>query len=257
MNLVALPVCNVAPLIEGVLDALLTHTAQPFMLSICDNASTDDTVEIIKRRLRNGPRGPLEKVTLSSFPRRRPSIECINAALRLGDTREFGLVAKLDHDYAVPPAWDSIIAEIFEERPDLKLLCPSVDPSTPKGMQFYSQGHQPLKVSRARLSEIWHYQGIAGYCHTMRWADWRAAGSYYRPLTPGAVFGSEDAEWSLRFGTGHDAKGYVMKLEGFHWNKPVTGEWEDKWKAEATFGKTQLSWEEWAAQHVPEEVRSA
>jgi glycosyltransferase involved in cell wall biosynthesis len=266
---VALPTCNVEGLIDQVLDHLEKNSAAPFILSVCDNASTDTTYSRIKAWLAARPRGSkVSRAYLCRLPTRKHSCACINEALKRSAAHpEVTMIAKLDHDYGVPPHWDEVLGHyLYNLFPEYTLLSPSVVPETPKGMQYYTEGHEPVSVREAGplwdaerslvdalRGPIWNYEGIAGYCHCFKPETLKRLGGY-RPLTPGAVFGSEDADWSLRCGP-TDTKGYIMSLQGWHWNKPDIGTWEDKWKHDATFGKTHLQWEDWARDNVPEALR--
>jgi hypothetical protein len=273
---VALPTCNIAELIEPVLEKLLENTTLPFVLSVCDNASTDDTYARVKKMV-TGPKAQnseMVKVYLTRSLTREVSTRCINTALRPANRylSEVAFIAKLDHDYGVPEYWSEVIEAHFAYPiRDYTLLSPSVRPETPKGMQYYSQGHTPAKIDQLnylgtlgsevqpgfveamRTAEIYQYEGIAGYCHCFTPQTFTRLGGEYRPLTKDAVFGSEDADWSLRCGP-IETKGYIMSLKGWHWDKPDIGVWEEKWKAEATFGRTFQQWEEWARENVPAEL---
>ncbi len=264
MFFVSLAVCNIEPLIEEVLNHLYKNTDTPFYLSIVDNASTDNTVDVIKGVLQGWGSNCVD-CNLARISDRTPSTTPMNLSFKplFEDLKghEVTCVTKLDHDYGVPQHWDTVINEVFLYRPDVHLLCPSVVPETPKGMQYYSQKHQPESITTAGDHTLYHYTGIAGYAHTWRYKDFLriSGGTYrnvYKPLNTGVVFGSEDADMSLRcLNTwGKTTNAYIFDLQGWHWNKPIIGYYEDKWKTEATFNKTNLHWEEWSKLNVPKEL---
>ncbi len=266
MIYVALPVCDISPLIEKVLECLFTNTDSDFMLSVWDNDSYDDTCSKIDEtvhRLDTFYPGKMKKMVMTygnnnEYSNRRPSIDCINGSLQpftKENPDDYNLVVKLDHDYGVPKGWDTDILNVFKYRPDLRLLSPSVRPETPKGMQYYSQNIPPDSVSYLTEENfsytLYHYVGIAGYCHCFRPQDYLRTGWPYQSLNRGAVFGSEDAERSLRMGGG----AYLFESQGWHWDKPEIGSYESTWKGEATFLKTGLQFNEWAKTNVPAELQ--
>jgi hypothetical protein len=139
-----------------------------------------------------------------------------------------------------------------------RLLSPSVVPETPKGMQFYSQGHKPEYVTEVPLSHspettyrVYHYAGIAGYCHTVPQQVYRSVGCY-KAMNTGAVFGSEDADFSIRSAPDVHTKGYIFELQGHHWSKSNVAEYEDEYKGKATFLGTKLTLEDWMLENHPD-----
>lgn len=252
MIFISLACCNISPLLDKVLDKLFENTESDFVLSFCDNNSNDRTVDLFTKRL-SGSVGNLQKVYRHVFTSRRSSVDCINQSLIPAYGKDYSLIVKLDHDYGLPPKWDFTLIECFSKNSDLQLLSPGVVSETPKGFQYYSQGHKPELITQVNNNTLYHYQGIAGYCHSFR-QDTLDRLKFYKPLTVGAVFGSEDADWSIRCGS-LKQKAYVFNLEGWHWDKPEIGSWEDKWKCECTFGKTYLQWEDWAKINLPEELK--
>lgn len=261
MLFISLATCSIAPLIDRVLDSLFQNTVMPFHLSIYDNASSDNTVEKINRKLVEYSGSNI--VSFGSSATRTPSIDCINGSFApfFVSENKYSMICKLDHDYCVPPNWDLVLVDLLARYPDLELISPSVDPSTPKGMQYYSQGHRPELISNLNISpikgtnspvEIYHYTGIAGYCHCFRPSTLQRLQGY-RAMNVGAVFGSEDADWSLRCGNTQQ-KGYVTSLQGLHLSKQDIGELENLYKGEATFLKTYLTLEQYLKANLTEEI---
>lgn len=265
MIFISLATCSIAPLIDQVLDSLFENTTLPFTLSIFDNYSLDNTVEKINTKLvqyKDKISANKCKVHFYNSLTRTPSIDCINSSFipYFESDDKYSMICKLDHDYCLPKNWDLVLTDLFLRYPDLQLLSPSVDPSTPKGMQYHSQGHLPEQISRLPISpisgtsspvEIYHYTGIAGYCHCFRPSILNRL-KEYRAMNVGAVFGSEDADWSLRCGN-MPQKGYITSLQGFHLDKPDIGTLEGKWKGEATFLKTFITLEEYLKANLSEE----
>jgi glycosyltransferase involved in cell wall biosynthesis len=286
MIYVGLPVCNIEPLIGQVITSLIRHTETNFHLVICDNGSKDNTLGVVRETIQKEWGNKLAEnaiFTIISLPERVTALECTNKSLSRAMAMSYDMVVKLDHDYGVPPLWDSTILRIFQKYPQYRLLSPSVKKETPKGMQYYSQGASPQLISKLDLSDtvgekiksdtlfpslnrelllseyriseatIYHYDGVAGYCHCVPQAVFEACGGSYRAMNAGAVFGSEDADWSLRSSPSISTKGYIMELEGWHWSKPSIGAIEDEYKGEATFLKTSLTLEDWVKSKYPEE----
>lgn len=254
MIYISLAACNISELLPDVLSYMSKNTKEEFDLFFCDNASLDNTYELFMTTIKQLDPN-IRTLYTYRFEHRVDSITCINRSLSKAVGKNYDLIVKLDHDYGLPENWDTTLKECFNANSRLKLLCPSVDPSTPKGMQYYSAGHEPLLKSNVAGHEIYHYQGIAGYAHTFT-QDTFDRLKEYKAMNHGAIFGSEDADWSIRCGS-PDQKGYVMDLQGMHWSKKLLGKYEDQWKGEATFLKTTKKWEDWVKDNIPENERKA
>jgi hypothetical protein len=258
---VSLATCNVFSLIDSVMESLLKNTQVNFDLSIFDNHSTDGTYDKLQSWLtpERTKGSSLSQHWIGRSPTLTPSVDCINSTFIpfFSNPFQYSMVAKLDHDYCVPETWDITIQGLFNNNPHLQLLCPGVHESTPKGFQYLSQGHNPEMTStllwdtQAYLAtELYHYTGIAGYCHCFR-PETLVKELQYRAMNHGAVFGSEDADWSLRCGSTVQ-KAYIPSLKGFHLSKQDVGSLEDAWKGSATFLGTKLPLEEWMKQNHPD-----
>ena len=240
---IALSTCNVRELLPIVLPALVENTDVIYELHIVDNASKDGTAEYIKDFFDTNKSDYMINYTLEVMPEREASLIALNKCLaKVSPVVKY--VCKLDHDLEVPPKWASTIIDFFEKNPQFRLIASGVEKGFDKGFQCWRDGH--LGISDLGEHVVWHQQGIAGYMHFFPKHVLDACGGHYNSMNK-TIFGSEDADWSLRASPDNRTKGYLMNVVSkHHWKKnKAIADLEDRWKGECTFNKTNLQWEDW------------
>ena len=241
---VVMNTCNIKELLPVILGALIKNTKVYYELLICDNFSLDGTYEYIKEFFETNKSEFLTRVEIDRLDSRQPSVNSLNFALdKVGPSSKY--ICKLDHDLEVCDNWANIIIEFFTKNPTFKLIASGVEKGFDKGFQCWTYG----KLAESRLGPylVWHQEGIAGYMHFMPRAAWELAGKHYNRMNKLAIFGSEDADWSLRCTFNHMQKGYLMNVTCKHHSKKNQRltDLENQWKGECTFEKTHLQWEDW------------
>lgn len=106
---VLMPTYNVAPWVEESIRSVLNQTYRDFELLVVDDASTDNTLEVV--RAIDDPR-----IRIASFPNNVGLSENLNRGLDIIDTE---LVARMDGDDIAEPDWLETGIHILDTHPEV------------------------------------------------------------------------------------------------------------------------------------------
>jgi len=106
---VLMPTYNVAPWVEEAIQSVLNQTYRDFELLVVDDASTDDTLDLV--RAIDDPR-----IRIASFPNNVGLSENLNRGLDIIDTE---LVARMDGDDIAEPDWLETGIRVLDSHPEV------------------------------------------------------------------------------------------------------------------------------------------
>ena len=106
---VLMPTYNVAPWVEEAIHSVLRQTYRDFELLVVDDASTDNTLDVV--RTIDDPR-----IRIASFPNNVGLAENLNRGLDLIDTE---LVARMDGDDIAEPDWLETGINVLDTHPEV------------------------------------------------------------------------------------------------------------------------------------------
>lgn len=106
---VLMPTYNVAPWVEEAIHSVLRQTYRDFELLVVDDASTDNTLDVV--RTIDDPR-----IRIASFPDNVGLSENLNRGLDIIDTE---LVARMDGDDIAEPDWLETGVKVLDNHPEV------------------------------------------------------------------------------------------------------------------------------------------
>ena len=106
---VLMPTYNVAPYVKEAIESVLRQTFDDFILLVVDDASTDNTLEVV--RSIGDPR-----IQIASFPQNVGLADNLNRGLDMIDTE---LVARMDGDDIAEPDWLEHELTVLENHPEI------------------------------------------------------------------------------------------------------------------------------------------
>lgn len=106
---VLMPTYNVAPYVKEAIESVLRQTYRDFELLVVDDASTDDTLAVV--RSIDDPR-----IRIAAFPDNVGLAENLNRGLALIDTE---LVARMDGDDIAEPYWLEHEVAVLDRHPEI------------------------------------------------------------------------------------------------------------------------------------------
>lgn len=106
---VLMPTYNVAPWVEEAIHSVLRQTYRDFELLVVDDASTDNTLDVV--RTIDDPR-----IRIASFPNNVGLSENLNRGLDIIDTE---LVARMDGDDIAEPDWLETGVHVLDTHPEV------------------------------------------------------------------------------------------------------------------------------------------
>jgi hypothetical protein len=173
--LIISPVRNEAPHIENVVRSVAAQELPPARWIVIDDASTDDTLEILRRleaevpflQVVEAPRaeqGPVaDRLARAAAPRN------FNAGLAHADWGEYTHVMKLDGDIELPPDYFNELMARFEADPSLGLAAGILVEPQPDGTM------RPIEIARIHVHgalKCWSrecFEAIGGVQERLGW----------------------------------------------------------------------------------------